>query len=1190
MVPASNRSHWSAGIPNPYSSGMSTPASDPVASLFGELAELSAPARTDRLLALDVEAPALAAQLRTLLEADRSAGDFLGLLLSHDEAESMRDATTTTERLAGRFRVLRQLGAGGMGTVWLAHDERLDRLVALKLLHPAVADAGDRDLAARALFETEARVAARLDHPNVAVVHDVGETSDGATFIAMAFYEGGSLAERVAAGPLPPAQVVEIGRQLATALAAAHAQGVIHGDLKPSNVLFDVSGSARLADFGVARLVADPAAAGAPVLGTLSYLAPEALRGDAADHRGDLWALGVTLHQMLTGRRPFDGPSGAAVLYRVLAEPPPPAVSPHGPVPAALTVLLRRLLEKDPAARPQSAAEVARALADLESVRAAEPAPPSTPSSLTTLVGREREFAHVIAMLAEHRLVTVTGPGGVGKTRLSTEIAGSPELARLFVGGVFMVSLVEVRDAAGVPAAIAQVLGLRDVARASIVEGVRMRLGDDRALLVLDNFEHLLDAAPFVGALLGAVPRLTILVTSRAALRLRGEHELSLPPLALAPVGAVTVDAVGRADAVQLFLDRARSGRAAFTITDENAAAVAAICRQLDGLPLAIELAAIRVRVLDPGAILTRLEQGVALLRSDERDRETRHRTLHEVIDWSYRLLGEDERSMLRALSVCAGGFTLDAAAAMASGRGDDVALLDRVAALCDWSLLVRLGDDDGEPRLGMLETIRQFARDRLQESGEDLATRDRHLGYYLAIAERAAPELRGPSQAAWLARLELDHGNLRIALDHALAIGALTAAARLVVALHWFWLVSRSFSTGIAAPLRRLEQAVNDESASLPAELRARLMLALGGLSAIRGDPLPVPCAHYESALAACRAAGDDAGVATTLNQLGWISLLMGDLAVAERYSTEALQRHTEASSALGVATACINLGWIALVRGDTDRATRRFERALTLQRERGDQRGCVYALGHLATTELRRGNVPEAIRRYDAVTALCAPLGDRILQPTFRSWLALARHEGLEPEDEGVLEQQIVPRLREAGHGWSLGFALAVLGRIRCDAGDLVGARTALEESLAVRTAGGYRSAIAESRALLGELARRMGDRARAGAEWSDSLVARHAMGEDIAVTECLGGIAWLALEDGDALTAATLLAGAANGRQRLGIGLGARMTIREAQLRERVEAMMGATAAVERYSAPTTRDELVGLAIHVAARPAA
>jgi non-specific serine/threonine protein kinase len=866
---------------------MRSPPRALVAVVAGELADLAPAERQARLAALDRDDPTLARAVRARLAGGPAVAD--------DESPAPGDmpaGVVATGARVGPYRVLRRIGRGGMATVWLAHDDRLDRPVALKVLN----DAGEDDPAgeARGRFLVEARAAAGLDHPHVAGVHDVGETPDGRLYIAMAYCEGGSLADRLAAGPLPADDARRVTRQLAAALGAAHARGIVHRDVKPANVLLDAAGSVRLADFGIAKLPGVDATRPGFLVGTLAYLAPEQLRGERVDHRADLWALGVTLHEMLAGRRPFAGASHAAIMRAVLDAPPDPL--PAGAAPAPLAALVARLLEKDPAARPQSADEVLAALDGVgpqDSGRtthappgappaATAPAPP--PAALTPLVGRERELALAVTLLARARLVTLTGPGGTGKTRLALEVARRAEPRH--ADGVYVVPLAAVPAPELVASAVAQATGLQEIGSLRPDEQALRYFARRQALLVLDNFEHLADAAPFVAALLAGAPRLTILVTSRAPLHVHGEHELPVPPLGLPDPGAATARAAGDAEAVRLFVQRAAAGRPDFALTDANAADVAAICRRLDGLPLAIELAAARVKLLAPRAILARLAQRLDLLRSDARDVAPRHRTLRDVIDWSYGLLAPEEQALFRELSVFVGGFTLDSAAAVAgaAGGGDAVDVLDRVASLADKSLLVRREQPDGEPRFHMLETVREYALARLEEGGDAAAARAAHRAHFLALAEEAASHLRGPTQVAWLERLDREHDNLRAALVDAQAADDVGAAARLGVALHRYWVITRRHLGDAVAHLAAID-ARTRAGDRVPARTRALLLGALGLLTGVRSE-FATSRRYFEESMRAYRDAGDAAGAATALNHLGWLSFLLGDLGPAESLS----------------------------------------------------------------------------------------------------------------------------------------------------------------------------------------------------------------------------------------------------------------------------------------------------------------
>jgi predicted ATPase/serine/threonine protein kinase len=1068
--------------------------------LFDELAELPDSARGARLAEIEASDSTLARELRALFDAERSAGDFLGLLTPAAATQTPLDSRNPTvgSPIAsgvriGPYRIVRPLGRGGMATVWLAHDERLDRSVALKILARDANGGSVHAHDARSQMLAEARLAARLDHPHIANIYDVGETADGEPYIAMAYCDGGSLADRIAGlRSLPLAAIIDVARQLAAALSAAHASGIVHRDVKPANVLFDANGAVRLADFGIAKLTSRDAANTGTVRGTAAYLAPEQLRGEPADHRSDLWAFGVTLYEMIAGRRPFDGASSAAVLYGILASQPEPlerfraadADDPREPgALAALNALVLRLLAKDPAARPRSAADVERTLIGVrDGALEASPAVPiaasALPTPLTPLIGREHELELAASLLEHVRLLTLTGPGGAGKTRLATELARL--MGGHFANGVHVVALASTAGPELVGSAVAQALGLRESPGARPVEQVARHFAGAHALLVLDNFEHVLEAAPIVLSFLTAAPRLTVLVTSRAPLRIQGEQELAVPPLDLPALGARSALTVGGAESVRLFVQRARAGRPDFDLTDDNAADVAAICRRLDGLPLAIELAATRIKLFAPRALRARLEQRLDLLRSDAVDLPARHRTLRDVVDWSYELLAPAEQALLRKLSVFAGGFTLDAAASIAAAHGgapttgDSVEVLDRVASLVDRSLLAqRSGEQpDGEPRFQMLETIREYTFARLRDAGEEAAARAAHRAYYLALAEQAAPHLRGPSQVAWLTRLEREHDNLRAAFDDAFAADDVVTAARLAVALQWFWLGSRSFLGPTIERLQALDDRISAAEA-VPASgetlhaLRARLLTAIGLLTAVRGDHYGVPHRYHEASIAAYRRAGDAAGAATALNHLGWTSFLLGDLESAAAFSQDALARHRAANNLLGVATASINLGWVALTRNELDDAERLFCDALAIHRARRDRRASAYALGHVASTAVARGEYARALALYDEVDALAKPLGDRVLQPTFRVRREIARYKNGAPGEDvlRVLEHDLLPQLREAGHAWSIGFVLAWIGRIRADIGDRTSALEALAESLDVRRSVGDRLGTEES-----------------------------------------------------------------------------------------------------------------------------
>ena len=436
------------------------------------------------------------------------------------------------------------------------------------------------------------------------------------------------------------------------------------------------------------------------------------------------------------------------------------------------------------------------------------------PTHPTALLGRERELAEVRKLYEDGaRLVTLTGPGGTGKTRLGLQVAA--DLLDAFEHGVFLVELAPISDPALVPSTVAQALGVRDIGSRPIVDAVKKHLRSRSVLLLLDNFEQVLPAAAVAADLLAACPGLAVLATSREPLRLRGEHEYAVPPLALPEAGlGTTSEVVSQAPAVALFVQRARAVRADFALTDENAAAVAEVCARLDGLPLAIELAAARVRLLTPEAMAARLERRLPLLVGGARDLPARQRALRDTIAWSHDLLDEHERRLFRRLSVFVGGWTLDAAEAVCNTDGN-LDTLDGLESLVSKSLVRQDVDARGEPRFAMLETIREYALERLAASGEAAEMRQRHADNYVALAERTAPELYGHGLVAWFVRLEAEHDNMRAALawSQAEERGA-GIRLRLPLALWRFWLV-RGYPAEGRQWLRRAFSAGDGASAS---------------------------------------------------------------------------------------------------------------------------------------------------------------------------------------------------------------------------------------------------------------------------------------------------------------------------------------------------------------------------------------
>ena len=607
------------------------------------------------------------------------------------------------------------------------------------------------------------------------------------------------------------------------------------------------------------------------------------------------------------------------------------------------------------------------------------------PLALTSFVGRERELAAARRVQAGARLLTLTGTGGAGKTRLALALAG--ELAGSYPHGVWLAALAPLADGALLPAAVAGALGVatgQGAPLAALVDALRGR----RLLLVLDNCEHLLDAcAALTETLLAACPGLDVLATSRESLRVDGETIWRVPPMAVpaaAPAAAPGAAARGATDSERLFVERARLQRPELVLTPDESAAVAEICRRLDGMPLAIELAAARTGCLAIGQIAARLDDRFRLLAGGPggaRSAASRHQTLRAAMDWSYDLLSPPERATLRALSVFAGGFTLEAAETVCAGcTGDGAAgVLDLIDRLVDTSLVVAdlPAAADGAVRYRLLETVRQYAAGHLEAAGEAPAARARHAGWCLALAEAAAPHRAGPEQAVWLQRLTLEHDNVRAALGWCLTASTgergATAGLRLGAVLGWLWQVR-----GLHGEGRRWLAALLERGAGARPELRAEVLSQAGWLARDQGD-LDESLRLHRRSLTLGRKAGDTAVVARSLNDLGVLTDVRGDPARARTLFTESLALYRSLGNRPAAAGSLNNLGVLARKQGDTAAAIALFEECLAVFQEVGDTRGVANALLNLGHAQRDQQAFDPAGRRYRESLAGYAALGDR-------------------------------------------------------------------------------------------------------------------------------------------------------------------------------------------------------------------
>jgi predicted ATPase/class 3 adenylate cyclase len=629
------------------------------------------------------------------------------------------------------------------------------------------------------------------------------------------------------------------------------------------------------------------------------------------------------------------------------------------------------------------------------------------PAQPTPLVGRERELEEVLALLrSSHvRLLTFTGPGGTGKTRLGLQAAA--ELTDEFEDGVFFVALAAVTDPTLVAPAITRTLGLTESGNQPAEELLEGYLGDKQVLLALDNFEQVLESAPLLDALLSAAPGLKVLATSRTALRLYGEHEFPVPPLSLPDTGSLPpVESLTRYEAVRLFVDRARAIRPDFSLTEENAPAVIEICTRLDGLPLAIELAAARIKLLPPQAMLSRLGNRLKLLTGGARNLPERQRTLRNAIAWSYEMLDEGEKSLFARLAVFSGGSSLEGIEEVCDPRGDlPVDVLEGISSLLDKSLLRQEEGQGAEPRLVMLETIREFALEKFDESDDIEVIKRAHADYFLALAEEAEPKLWGPEDAVWLERLEQEHDNMRAALARALEFEAAELALSLAGALRWFWNMGGYYGEGRSW----LEAALAKE----------------GGASA--------------------------KARAKVLEGVGWLANQQGDLDRAEATAEEGLMLSAEAELGEVVAADFQNvLGDAARHRGDYERAEELLEKSLALHREARDTRGVAWSLGNLANVSSDRGNYERAKELYEKGLALSRELGGAELLGAYLISLGYEYLLEGDPERATALNEEAVELYRSRGRKSILQVALDNLGWSALIKGDYQRSEALFVESL--------------------------------------------------------------------------------------------------------------------------------------------
>jgi predicted ATPase/DNA-binding SARP family transcriptional activator len=791
-----------------------------------------------------------------------------------------------------------------------------------------------------------------------------------------------------------------------------------------------------------------------------------------------------------------------------------------------LRLLLHRELQAEPDPATTALFQRLRAQAKRQAQAAHTPLAPPTaqplirlPQPVSSLVGREQEIAEVSASLSCVRLLTLTGAGGVGKTRLA--IATAEAVADDYPDGVCFVDLAPLSDPALIPQTIASALEVREEPGRSLLETLRHFLQSKALLLVLDNCEHLLEGCVSVaGSLLEGGKHLKILATSRQFLGVTGELVWRVPSLPVPPVHALPAaekEPVGvwlEYASVQLFVDRAQLVAPAFRLSRVNAGSVAAICQQLEGIPLALELAATWLRSLSVEELRTHLHDRFGLLRRGSRAALPRQQTLRATVDWSYDLLSDPERTLLRRLSVFVGGWTLEAAEQVCAlqgrgkreeGRGDSSFILhpssfvlDLLTTLVDKSLAQAEVRERGT-RYRLLETIRQYGQERLAASGEEAPLRDRHLHYFLGLAEAAEPHLTGADQAVWLERLETEHDNMRAALDWIESRHAtrdtrppVEAGLRLAGALWQFWMVHGHLSEGRAY----LMDALGHVGTAKQTQVRATALNGAGVLAYHQGD-YDTARSFHEQSLAIWRELGDKQGIAASLRNLGNISTFQRDYEAARALYEESLAIRRELGDKQGIAISLGNLGNIAFNQGDYGTARALYEEALVILRELGHKGGIALALNNL-------GNVVQALGDYGAARALY---------------------------EDGLAIRQ------ELGHKQGIAVSLGNLGSIACDQGDYATARALYEQSLEIGREMGDKVTIAWSLCLSGNVAQAQGDSGAARALYEQSLALFRELGEKGGIGSALMNLGNVACSQGDYEAARALYEESLSIRYKLG-----------------------------------------------------
>ena len=939
-------------------------------------------------------------------------------------------SAVVAELSAAGFADAEEIGQGGFGIVFRCTQAALDRVVAVKVLTAVLPEGRER-------FLREQRAMARLTgHPNIVGVMQVGETASGYPYLVMQYHRQGSLQAKIKRlGLLPVEEVLRVGVKMAGALESAHRLGILHRDVKPANILLTDYGEPALSDFGIAHIAGGFTTGAGTFTGSPAFTAPEILSGDPPSQASDVYGLGATLFAALTGHAAFERLSGeqmVAQFLRITSEPMPD-LRMRG-FPDDVSAVIEKAMSHEPADRPSAivlAEELQRAQSthgftvdemalhhgeqgQAERRGSNQPARVRRPRGglpleLTSFVGRSAELGELRKVLSTSRLVTLTGLGGVGKTRLARRAAAEAEAQHDFPDGVRLVELGELRNGSLLADVVAAGLGLRDEAARPLHDVLVDFLGPRRLLLVLDNCEQLIDdVAKLVEELLTDCPHLRILVTSRERLGVFSESVVPLAPLAYPDAdNALTIDSLARFDAVAMFSERAAAAVRNFRLTEQNKAIVASIVSRLEGLPLAIELAAARLRAMSLEQLRERLADRYKLLTHGSRGAPKRQQKLSWSVGWSYDLCTSAEQRLWGQLSVFAGIFELEAAQHVCGADIAEDEFLDLVESLVDKSILIRTESND-VVRFRMLETLREYGRQQVQQTAEYDELRRRHADWYRGLARDAFDGWFSSRQLDWLARIQRELPNIREALEFSLSEDG-KAALAIVAALQPFWMcrgmlreahrwtdralarapqeptrdrVQALFSAALVAPL---QQGGLSEGAARAAEARAlaeqtddpfvQAGVAMAeGITALTSGDFKAAAAHFKDAL---RASDDDNLQVNAMLLLGWALEFAGDTRRALTWQEKALALATSRGETVFRSYALWELGIRWAQHGRSDRAEELLQEGLRVAQLINDQRNAAGCLEGLAWIAAQENNPRAAAVMMGAADTLAQAIG---------------------------------------------------------------------------------------------------------------------------------------------------------------------------------------------------------------------